>query len=85
MNNDMIDDNHSPVVDDIEDDMEQVLEEEIAINALSMTQNEDKRIELAKLHILQNVVMYLQTLSVWSRTQILFSLYHSLYAFTLVM
>ena len=85
MNNDMIDENHSPVVDDIEDEMEQVMEEEIAINALSMTQNEDKRIELAKLHILQNVVMYLQTLSVWSRTQILFSLYYSLYAFTLVM
>ena len=85
MNNDMIDDNHNPVVDDIEDEMEQVMEEEIAINALSMTQNEDKHIELAKLHILQNVVMYLQTLSVWSRTQILFSLYHSLYAFTLVM
>ena len=57
MNNDMIDDNHSPVVDDIEDEMEQVMEEEIAINALSMTQNENKRIELAKLHILQNVVI----------------------------
>ena len=84
MNNDMIDDNHSPVVDDIEDEMEQVQEEDIAINALSMTQNEDKCIELAKLHILQNVVMYLQTLSVWSRTQILFSLYYSLSAFTLV-
>ena len=84
MNNDMIDDNHNPVVDDIEDEMEQVMEEEIAINALSMTKNEDKRIELAKLHILQNVVMYLQTLSVWSRTQILFPLYYSLYAFTLV-
>ena len=85
MNNDMIDDNQSADVDDIEDDMEQVMEEEIAINALSMTQNENKRIELAKLHILQNVVMYLQTLSVWSRTQILFSLYYSLYAFTSVM
>ena len=48
MNNDMIDDNQSADVDDIEDEMEQVMEEEIAINALSMTQNEDKRIELAK-------------------------------------
>ena len=52
-------DNHSPVVDDVEDELEEVIEDDIDTNARFLAK-ERTRIELAKLHILQDVVVFLQ-------------------------
>ena len=48
-------DNHSPVVDDLEDELEEAIEDDIDTNARFLAK-ERTRIELAKLHILQDVV-----------------------------